>query len=196
MPASGVVAVTGAILVAGCGGGGPRQDANEPAHTYDVRVVHASFPGKQSLAQRATMRVTVLNAGHQTIPNVAVSLTSDDAEGGGGGFTTRSQQAGLADPTKQLWIVDRQPHGGETAYVSTWALGPLPPGRKRSFVWHVTPVVAGAHTIHYRVAAGLNGKARAQTPSGGEAGGVFKVDVSPKAPQGSVDLATGTVTAR
>jgi hypothetical protein len=60
-------------------------------------------------------------------------------------------------------------------------------------VWHVTPMVAGAHTIHYRVAAGLNGKAKAQTSGGDEAAGVFKVDVSRRPPQGSVDLKTGEV---
>lgn len=193
MRATGAVAVVGVVLgAAGCGGGGQRQDAHEPSHTYDVQVLTASFPRRQSLGTSVVMRVTVRNADRATIPNVAVTLTSDDAHGGGG-FTTRSDQAGLADPTKNLWIVDAGPHGGDTAYVSTWALGPLRSGQTRSFVWHVTPMIAGAHTIRYRVAAGLNGKARAQTRGGDEAAGVFKVDVSRTPPQGSVDLATGQV---
>jgi hypothetical protein len=192
--ATAVAAVTGAVLVAGCGGGDDqRQDAREPSRAYDVEVVTAAFPKRQSLAAQAEMRVTVRNADHATIPNIAVTLTSDDAHGGGAGFATRSDQTGLADPTKQLWIVDSEPHGGSTAYVSTWALGPLRAGQTRSFVWRVTPTVAGAHTIRYRIAAGLNGKARAQTRGGDEAAGVFKVDVSRKPPQGSVDLATGAV---
>ncbi|HEU4974323.1 MAG TPA: hypothetical protein VFT50_04495 [Baekduia sp.] len=192
MRATGVAAVMGAVLVAGCGGGDPRQDAGEPAHTYDVQVVKASFPVKQTLAESVEMRVRVRNTGSQTIPNIAVTLTDDAASGG---FTTRSEQQGLQDPTKQLWIVDQAPRGGDTAYVSTWALGPLPAGRTRSFVWHVTPVVPGAHTVRFRVAAGLNGKARAETKGGDEPGGVFKVDVSRKPPQGHVDLVSGEVTA-
>ena len=53
------------------------------------------------------------------------------------------------------------PGGGETAYVNTWALGPLDAGSTRTFVWQVVPVKAGLHTVHYTVAAGLAGKANA-----------------------------------
>jgi hypothetical protein len=186
------VATTGALAIAGCGGGAPRQDENEPSRAYDVEIVKASFPKRQSLSERAKLRIDVRNADDATIPNVAVTLTSDDAKGGGG-FSSRSDQSGLADPTKTLYIVDSEPRGGTTAYVSTWALGPLRAGQTRSFVWDVTPMVAGAHTIHYRVAAGLNGKAKAQTGDGDEAAGVFKVDVSRTPPQGSVDLESGEV---
>jgi hypothetical protein len=188
----GVVATTCALLIAGCGGDAPRQDKDEPSRAYDVEIVKASFPKRQSLAERARMRITVRNADDATIPNIAVTLTSDDAEGGGG-FVSQSDQAGLAEPTKTLWIVDSEPRGGGTAYVSTWALGPLRAGQTRSFTWDVTPMVAGAHTIRYRVAAGLAGKAKAQTTRGDEAAGVFKVDVSRKPPQGSVDLESGEV---
>lgn len=190
---SAVAAAASALLVAGCGSDAPRQDKGEPSRAFDVEIVKASFPKRQSLAAPVEMRVTVRNADDATIPNIAVSLTSDEAEGGSG-FATRSDQAGLADPSKQLWIVDAEPHGGGTAYVSTWALGPLGAGKTRTFTWRLTPMVAGAHTIHYRVAAGLTGKAKAQTRGGDEAAGVFKVDVSRKPPQGTVDLNTGKVT--
>jgi hypothetical protein len=176
--------------VAGCGGG-ERQDENEPSGTFKVDA-HASFPKRQRLSDSATMRVVVRNTGTRTIPNVAVTILSDDAKGGGG-FTTRAETAGLADPTRQLWIVDRGPRGGDTAYVSTWALGPLPSGRTRSFVWHVTPVVAGSHTVRWRVAAGLNGKARAQTDAGREAAGTIRVNVSRKPAAVTVDPKTGDV---
>lgn len=188
--AAGAAAVLTGGLMAGCGG--ERQDAHEPSATFKVDVVTASFPQRQKLSDSATMRVTVRNADTRTIPNIVVTI-SDDSAKGGGGFVTRSQQPGLADPTRPLWIVDREPSGGGTAYVSTWALGPLRAGQTRSFVWHVTPMVAGAHTLRYRVAAGLNGKARAQTADGGAAAGVFKVDVSSRPPQTTVDPKTGAV---
>jgi hypothetical protein len=184
------VATTG--LAAGCGGG-KRQDADEPSGTYKVDVVKASFPSSQQLAKPALMRVTVRNADTRTIPNVVVTISSDDPKNPGSGFVTRSDQAGLADPSKAVWVVDRGPKGGDTAYVSTWALGPLPAGRSRSFVWHVTAVQPGTHGLRYRVAAGLDGKAKAQTAGGGEAAGAFKVSISDKPSQATVDPATGKV---
>src|SRR5690348_11560456 len=42
------------VSVAACGGG-QRQDAKEPAGTYDVQVVTASFPEDQSISQNAPM---------------------------------------------------------------------------------------------------------------------------------------------
>jgi hypothetical protein len=189
--ATGAVAVASATLVAGCGGG-ERQDANEPSGTFRVAVLRASFPKNQALSKKATMRVVVRNAGRQTIPNIAVTISSGEAAGGGG-FQTHSDAAGLADSSRPLWIVDSEPHGGSTAYVSTWALGPLPAGRTRVFTWRVTPMVAGSHTLRYRVAAGLNGKAKAQLDGGGEAGGTWRVNVSGVPPKTTVDPGTGDV---
>ena len=186
-----VAAVVAASLAAGCGGG-ERQDANEPSGAFKVDVVKATFPKQQRLSQTAVMRIVVRNADTRTIPDVAVSVLSDDPKGGGG-FATRSAEPGLADPSRNLWIVDRGPRGGDTAYVSTWALGPLPAGRSRTFEWHVTPVVAGAHTVRWRVAAGLDGKARAQTEGGHEAAGTIPVTVLSKPAAATVDPKTGDV---
>jgi hypothetical protein len=189
--AGSAVAIASAGLLAGCGGG-ERQDENEPSGTFKVDVVKASFPKDQSISSASTMRVVVRNADTRTIPNIAVTITSGDASDGGG-FTTRSESSGQADPTRALWIVDAEPRGGSTAYVSTWALGPLRAGQTRSFVWKVTPVTSGSHTLRYRVAAGLNGKAKAQVDGGGEAAGTFRVNVSDKPPQTTVDPSSGDV---
>jgi hypothetical protein len=182
-----------ALGVAGCGGSGDRQDANEPSGTYKVVVSQASFPRRQRLSDDAVMKITVKNVDSKTIPNVAVTVSNDDGDKGGAGFTTRSSDTTLSDPTRQLWIVDQGPHGGDTAYVSTWALGALKPGRTRTFEWHVTPVVAGTHTLRWHVAAGLNGRALARTRDGQDAAGTFKVSVSQKAPAVKVDPKTGDV---
>jgi len=185
------VAIASAGLFAGCGGGA-RQDEDEPSGTFKVDVVKASFPKNQSISSAATMKVTVRNADTRTIPNIAVTISAGDAAGGGG-FATRSESSGQSDPTRALWIVDSEPRGGGTAYVSTWALGPLRAGQTRSFVWKLTPVTAGSHTLRYRVAAGLNGKAKAQVDGGGEASGTFRVNVSDKPPQTTVDPQSGDV---
>ena len=64
-----------------------------------------------------------------------------------------------------------------TAYSNTWALGPLKPGAVATFDWAVTAVKAGAHVVNYRVAAGLNGKAKAQLADGQPPTGSFRVTI-------------------
>ena len=71
-----------------------------------------------------------------------------------------------------------------TAYANTWALGPLRPGATATFDWAVTAVKAGTHIVQYRIAAGLNGKAKAVLAGGGIPTGKFKVIVT-TAPQRS-----------
>jgi hypothetical protein len=172
-----IAAVASGVLVAGCGGGGARQDANEPSGDYKVQIVEATFPDKQSLAKRSRLTITVKNVDTKTIPNVAVTVKS---------FDQTKNDPTLADPRRPQFIVNRGPAGGDTAYVGTSALGPLKPGQTRTFTWDVTAVVAGKYSVRYAVAAGLNGKARAVLASGGRPGGSFTGTVSGKAPEAHV----------
>src|SRR3954447_21374859 len=173
-----------ALAIAGCGGG-DRQDKNEPSGTYKVDVVSATFPAKQRLAKQEEMVVEVRNTDTKTIPNVAVTVDP--------GFTRRSERQDLADPTRPVWIVDTDPVGGTTAYTNTRTLGPLKPGRSARCVWKVTAVQPGTHEVHYRVAAGLNGKAKAQASGADAPEGSFTVNVSSKPSQATVDPDTGEV---
>jgi hypothetical protein len=173
-----VIAALGCgLVVAGCGGGGPRQDANEPSGTYKVQVVEAKFPDKQSLAKRSTMTITIKNVDTRTIPNVAVTVKS---------FDQTKNDPTLADPRRPQFIVNTGPSGGDTAYVGTSALGPLKPGQTKTFKWDVTAVVAGKYSLKYAIAAGLNGKARAVLAGGGRPSGEFTGTVSNKAPDSKV----------
>ena len=184
---TGAAAIASAGLVAlaaGCGPHKPRQDTDEPYGIYKVRVVKASFPTAQKLAKTSIFRLVVRNVDTRTIPDLAVTVDS---------FTTRSQQPGLADPNRPVWIVDEGPTGGTTAYANTWALGSVPPGATRTFVWKVTAVQAGTHTVKYRVAAGLNGKARAKVNGQPDFQGSFTVAISGKPAQSRVDPETGKV---
>jgi hypothetical protein len=173
-----------AVLVSGCGGG-TRQDANEASGTFNVDVVSASFAEKQKLARQEQLVVEVRNADTKTIPNVAVTIDP--------GFAVRSNRQDLADPNRPVWIVDDGPLGGGTAYTNTWALGPLKAGETKKFVWKVTPVRSGSHEVRYHVAAGLNGKAKAQGAGGKAAEGTFTVNISQKPSQATVDPETGKV---
>jgi hypothetical protein len=174
-----------AALVAGCGGGGSqRQDADEPKGTWKVDVLEAEFPRSQRLAEQSTLRIRVRNDEDRALPNVAVTVDS---------FSKRSDQPGLADATRPVWIIDDGPRGGTTAYTNTWALGRMSPGQTKTFEWRVTPVEAGTHRVSYRVAAGLDGKAIARLDSGNRPEGTFTVRISDKPSQSRVDPQTGDV---
>jgi hypothetical protein len=133
------------------------------------------------------MRIRVRNDSERPIPNIA--LTVD-------GFSRRSEQAGLADANRPVWIIDDGPRGGVTAYTNTWALGQVPPGDTKTFEFHVTPVKAGSHEVSYRLSAGLDGKAKARVPGGGRPEGTFSVKVSREPAQSRVDPETGDVVRR
>jgi hypothetical protein len=195
-----------AVLALGACGGQKRQDANEPTGNFKVDIVRATFPRAQSLAKKSNILITVKNAGQKTVPNVAVTLTGLDYRSKQqgvadpnrpqfvvngiprkiGGFaesqdaTPRAKvQGGVSNSPE-----DQQPRGGETAYVDTWALGPLKPGQQITFHWGVTAVKAGPYKLRYVVAAGLNGKARAiDAATGRRPRGRFVGTVIQRAPQ-------------
>jgi hypothetical protein len=184
-----LAALAAIAVIAGSGCGDERQDADEPEGEFAVEVVEASFPEKQRLAQRSSLRLRVRNAGERTLPNIAVTVD---------GFSHAKDDPALADPERPQFVVngvpveiggfpeakEAAPRGCDTAYVDTWACGPLRPGRERIFRWTVTAVEAGPFDIKWRVAAGLHGKAKAVTPGGGQAPrGSFSGTVSAAAPE-------------
>lgn len=195
-----VCGVALALLASGCGG--TEQDAHEPSGTYRVEVLEARFPVKQAISRNTKLVLVVRNAGVRKIPNVAVTLNS---------LNYASTYPHLAANKRPVWIVNSGPGpvsaipvkteevfpqgGSETAYVNTWALGPLAGGASKSFVWHVTPVKAGAHTVRYTVSAGLAGKAHARLANGGLVTGKFVALVAPKPPPTHVDPQTGLIVA-
>lgn len=182
----GCLAAVAALGLAACGGG-ERQDADEPAGTYPVDVVRATFPAKQRLAQKAVFEITVRNAGDKTIPNLAATVEAGDKsgaatnDGNAQAFAEVSEQPGLADPSRPVWVLDEGPRGGITAYANTWALGRLKPGQQKTFQWQVTAVKSGVHSVRYEVAAGLDRKARAVLAGGNQRPrGQFTIDISGK----------------
>ncbi len=177
------VAVGLAVTAAGCGSG-ERQDADEPAGSYRVDVVHTRFPERQRLAQQTELTISVRNAGPRPVPNLAVTVDA---------FSRRSQETGLADAARAVWIVDREPEGGTTAYRNTWSLDDVPPGATRTFTWRVTAMAPGRHELTYRVAAGLDGRAKAVTRDGRPPQGKLTVNVSARPARERVDPESGDV---
>jgi hypothetical protein len=113
-----------------------------------------------------------------------------------GSFSIRSQQQGLAIPFRPVWILETgypklagqtASAGAEAAQTDTYAFGALAAHQTKSIVWNVTPVQGGTYTVHYRVAAGLEGKAKAVTANGSVPEGEFVVRISTAPPQTRVD---------
>jgi hypothetical protein len=164
-----------ALAVAGCGS---RQDSNEPEGDYTLEIVKASFPAKQTTAQPTTMRISVRNTDDKELPNLAVTV--ETAPGSKGTAPTAFGQAGsdtrLADSARPVWIVDREPEGGESAFTNTWSVGRVFPGETKDLEWKLTAVRPGNYTVNYRISPGLYGKA---VPANGQkTTGSFRVTIS------------------
>jgi hypothetical protein len=207
--------------VSACGSE-PRQDADEPSGDFPTEVTAAQFATDQRLAETSDLTLDVKNAGDETIPDLAVTIYTGDQKAGGP-FQVRSDQPGLADPNRPVWILENefpkcvtdagyklQPNsdarcvspleaqtkggldkaqsaGAEAAQTDTFSFGPLEPNETREIVWRVTPVQPGTYTVHYRVAAGLLGKAVAVTGDGSIPEGEFVVVITDVPPQTRVD---------
>ncbi len=140
------------------------------------------------------------NVSSQTAPNVAITLDS---------LQYVEKYPELSASQRPVWVVERgpgaiakppvqteevsSPGSGETVYVNTWALGPLAAGATETFRWLLTPVKSGLHIVHYTVAAGLGGNAKAALPSGAPVKGRFVAYVTPAPPARHVNPNTGQV---
>ena len=207
MSSVGIAVGIGTVLAVSACGGGARQDATEPSGRFPVSVIATGFPSVQTLAQHTHLRIFVRNAGHRTIPNVAVTICNvtcaypaPKGEGtSAAAFASDLSHTGLASPSRPIWVVDHGPGAcryscqnggvgaGVSAYPNTWALGSLPPGRTVSFAWALTAVAGGRYVVAWEVAAGLNGRAHAVIAGGGTPHGAFTVVISRKPAQSYVD---------
>jgi hypothetical protein len=203
---SGVVRLAAiAVLAAGisaCGDDAERQDADEPAGEFPVEVVSARFPTEQRLAETSDLELEIENAGSEQVPDLAVTIFTGD-EPSSGSFSVRSNQPGLSDPNRPVWVLengypklvtpevenlDKAPPGGaEAAQTNTFSFGALAPGESKDIVWRLTPIQAGTYTVHYELAAGLTGKAKAVTKDGSPVEGEFVVTITDKPPQARVN---------
>lgn len=195
----GLTGACAALLASGCGGGS-EQNHGEAKRTYAMSISAATFPSKQAIAKPAELTLRVHNESSRTVPNVAVTVDS---------FSYVEKHPELATDKRPIWVVEEgpgtpaklpaqsqavsPPGGGQTAYVNTWALGPLKAGGTATFTWKVVPVKAGAHTVHLAVAAGLAGNARAALSGGGAVTRSLSATVAPKPPITHVNPNTGKV---
>jgi hypothetical protein len=177
------------LALTACGGGGSRQDVNEPSGKFPVKIVNSSFPNRQRLAQTSELNIGVQNTGQKTVPQLAITISID--KNARLPFSIYDKQPGLADPDRPVWVLENDypklagetlPAGAETANEKTFDFGALKPGKTVDAVWKVTPVKPGLYTIDYQVDAGLNGKAKAVTANGSPPTGSFAVRISSTPP--------------
>jgi hypothetical protein len=177
-----------------------RQDVSEPEGEFPVEVAEAKFPTKQRLAQTSDLRLAIENVGEETVPDLAVTIFAGE-EKAGGPFDVRSDQPGLADPNRPVWILESEypkllepgtdpdeldsapSAGAEAAQTDTFSFGPVGPGETKDIVWRVTAVEPGTYTVHYELAAGLHGNAKAVTADGSPVEGEFVVTITDKPPK-------------
>jgi hypothetical protein len=197
------VSAAAVAALAGCGSQvvkGDPQDKAEPKGNFPLQVESATFPKKQNLAKDSSMQIVVVNSGQQRVPNINVTVKC--GSGLGGSFMTATDESDVADPERPQFIVDKIPTATErvnppldpaplersSAFVDTYPLGPLDPGRRATFRWDVTAVKAGPYRLCWRVNAGLYGKAKAVSSSGSALpiSGEFKGVVSNKAPKAKI----------
>jgi hypothetical protein len=202
-----------AIGVASCGGGGrqdadePEGDfpvqivsAGFPSKQQLAKNTNLTLSvantGDKSIPDLAITIFTSSNASTSasgsSTTGTTTSAASQDLPQAQGSFSVRSEQEGLAIPFRPVWILEEgfpklagqtASAGAEAAQTDTYSFGSLAPNQTRAMVWNVTPVQAGTYTVHYRVAAGLQGKAKAVTADGSVPEGEFVVRISSAPPQ-------------
>lgn len=206
--ASGLAVLGSAIVLAACGGE-ERQDAREPSGRFPVDVSEAKFPREQTLAEEPYLILAIDNEGDEQIPDLAVTIWTEeagsDSDPADGSFSIRSDQPGLANPNRPVWILEegfpkklptgvqvnelakRPPGGTEVAQTNTFSFGAVAPGDELSMAWKLSAVEPGTYTVRYEVAAGLTGDARAVTLGGEPVEGQFTATISDRPPQSRVN---------
>jgi hypothetical protein len=195
--ATGFAALAAAALLGACGGSSSSSD-QEPTGTFHVKVTEADFPTAQKLGQTVLLKLGVRNTGKRTVPALNITFTIAGKRGVNSPlpFGINDPQPELAQPERPVWVLAQtyprlhgssKPGGASTSSRKTFAFGELRPGATTTAVWKLSAVRPGRYTLLYSVAAGLSGKARAQTDNGVTPGGSFATEISERLPETEVD---------
>ena len=117
-----------------------------PPATSRWRSTRRSSPTHQRLAETNDLQLEIENTGDKQVPDLAVTIFTGD-EKSSGSFSVRSDQPGLADPNRPVWILENgfpkvakqnetgpeldelPPGGAEAAQTDTFVVRPARPGR-------------------------------------------------------------------
>lgn len=186
-----------AALLGACGGG-DSSAAEEPTGTFQVKVTEAKFPTLQRLGQTSLLQLGIRNTGERTVPGLSVTVTIAGKRGESSSlpFAINDPQPELAQPERPVWVLSStyprlqgstDPGGASTSNGKTFSFGPLKPGETTKAVWKLSAVRAGRYTLLYRINAGLDGEAKAETKGGVAPGGSFSTEITQRLPQTEVN---------
>lgn len=186
-----------AALLGACGGD-DSSAADEPTGTFQVKVTEAKFPTLQRLGQTSLLKLGIRNTGERTVPGLSVTFTIAGKRGESSSlpFAVKDPQPELAQPERPVWVLSStyprlqgsaDPGGASTSNNKTFAFGPLKPGETTKAVWKLSAVRAGKFTLLYRINAGLDGEAKAETKGGVAPGGSISTEITERLPQTEVD---------
>ena len=175
-PGSSLLLIAALVALSGCGGG-ESQDANETEGTYRLEVADASFPAKQGIAEATTMRIRVRNPERRTVPNVR-------RDGRDRRAPSAERRRYRVRPEVRRLPGSPTPRARSGSSTRSPSAAPRPtrtPGRSarsgaarpRPSSGSCTAVEPGGYSLAYRVAPGLDGKAR--LAAGSKARGTFSV---------------------
>lgn len=192
--AAGLAAGALALALAACGDDSSDTSTTEASGTYEVRVVKAEFPRRQRLGETTLLRLGVRNEGDRPVPALATTFTIGGEEGVDSRlpFGFRDPQPDLAQPDRPVWVLSEayprlagsaDPAGAQTSNAKTFDFGRLEPDETVEAVWQLSAVKAGRFELLYDVGVGLDGGAGAETPSGGDPGGSFLVQITDVPPE-------------
>ncbi len=192
-----------AVSIAACGGDESSSDSGETAGAYPVKIVTAEFPTKQQLGETTLLHLGVRNSGRKTLPTLTVTISVGGEEGRNSSlpFGYRDPQPGLAQPDRPVWALSAgypkvngstERAGAESSSPKTFVFGPLKPRAAIDAVWKLSAVRSGKWEVFYKLGAGLNGTAKAETAPGTQAGGSFATTIS-EVPPATVVTDSGEV---
>lgn len=193
--AVGVAIAVLSLSLAACGDdSSSSSDAKESTGPFRVKVVGAEFPTKQRLGQTSLLQIGVRNAGRETMPALAITVSVAGKAGQASSlpFGIRSPEPGLAQPDRPVWVLSEkypklvdsdESAGAENASRKTFLFGPLKAGEKTEAVWKLTASRTGSYRLLYSVGDGLSGEAKTETAAGVEPGGSFAVRITEVAPE-------------
>ena len=168
-----------AVLVSGCGGTtakGERQDKDEPSGEFPVAVEEADVPARAEARRELDDARRRAQRGRRTDPqhrrDRAVRRTKDGQNGSFDRQIAGQEKADKNRPELRRRPDPRAPSAPRRARSSTRSSarrrtstrtrsGRSAANRTATFEWKVTAVRAGDFRVCYRVAAGLDGKAKA-----------------------------------
>jgi hypothetical protein len=192
-----LAALAVAALLGACGGGDSAADSDEPTGTFQVKVTEAKFPTEQQLGQTSLLELGIRNTGDRTVPGLTVTFTIAGKRGESSSlpFGINDPQPELAQPYRPVWVLsETYPRlsgsttagGASTASRKTFSFGALKPGKTVEAVWKLSAVKAGKFDLLYRIDAGFNGEAKAETEGGVAPGGSFSTEITDRLPETEV----------